>query len=247
MRRLGCSGSRKLIRPSSSLSKPAEESSNLWSKAILPGGFTANGLREWAVLNDYGATVNCGTLPTSQDMRRRKRQLIDEPYADLFARRVSDECSQYLSQHPYPSDELGRAFFGSTNFMAERIILSSLDTLLSLYPDGASTLPTLFSMNDQYLQWKVTMKAPLELICSYQIERLNFRGSTMLAYDPSLKMVYHGNCIDFAEQRIQGLILKKCFELHKKYAEFLLAGMVNTLERQSNVRDIITNSKCRKC
>jgi hypothetical protein len=232
--RLGFSGGRKLIRPSSSLSKP-EDTSNLWSKAILPGGFTADGLREWAVLNDFGATDNCGTSPTSQDMRRRKRQLVDEPYVDLFARRVSDECSQYLSQHPSPSDELGRAFFGSTNFMVERMILSSLNSLFSLYPEGTSTLPTVFGLNDQYLQWKVTMKAPLELICSYHIDRLNFRGCTMLAYDPALKKVYHGNCIDFAEQRIeQGMILKTSFEIHKKYAEFLLAGMVSTLERRSN-------------
>ena len=78
------------------------------------------------------------------------------------------------------------------------------------------------------------MKAPLELICSYQIERLNFRGCTMLAYDPALKKVYHGNCIDFAEQRIQGMILKTSFEIHKRYAEFLLADMVSTLERRSN-------------
>ena len=237
MWRFGCSGSRKLIRPSSSLSsKPAEETSNIWSKAILPGGFTADGLREWAVLNDYGATADCGTLPTSQDMRRRKRQLIDEPYVDLFARRVSDECSQYLSENSSPSDELGHAFFGSTNFMSERMILSSLNSLFSLYPDDASTLPTVFSINDQYLQWKVTMKAPLELICSYQIERLNFRGCTMLAFDPALKNVYHGNCIDFAEKRIQGLILKKSFDIHRKYAEFLLTGMVSTLERRSNER-----------
>jgi hypothetical protein len=57
----------------------------------------------------------------------------------------------------------------------------------------------------------------------------------MLAYDPALKKVYHGNCIDFAEQRIeQGMILKTSFEIHKNYAEFLLAGMVSTLKRRSN-------------
>ena len=118
--------------------------------------------------------------------------------------------------------------------MAEKILLSSLDSLLSLYPEGATTLPKEFGLNNQYLQWKVTMKAPLELICSYQIERLNFRGCTMVAFDPALRRAYHGNCIDVAEKRIEGFFLKKVIHMHTKYAEFLLDGMVGSLEKLAN-------------
>jgi hypothetical protein len=205
-------------------------STSLWSnKSILPGGFNSNGLREWAVLNDFGSD-GCVTQ-TSREMRRRRRQVIDDPYVDLFSKRVSDECSQYLSGHPSPSDALGRAFFGSRNFIAEKIALSSLDSLLSLYPEGATTLPKEFGLNNQYLQWKVTMKAPLELICSYQIERLNLRGCTMVAFDPALRRAYHGNCFDVAEKRIEGFFLKNGIHMHTKYAEFLLDGMVESLEK----------------
>ena len=184
------------------------------------------------MLNDFGSD-GCVTQ-TSQEMRRRRRQVIDDPYVDLFSKRVSDECSQYLSGHPSPSDALGRAFFGSRNFIAEKIALSSLDSLLSLYPEGATTLPKEFGLNNQYLQWKVTMKAPLELIWSYQIVRLNLRGCTMVAFDPALRRAYHGNCFDVAEKRIEGFFLTNGIYMHTKYAEFLLDGMVESLEKLAN-------------
>jgi len=174
-----------------------------------------------------------GTLP-AQKSAAVTRLVVDDPYVDLFSKRVSDECSRYLSGHPSPSDALGRAFFGSRNFMAENILLSSLDSLFTLYPEGAKTLPTEFGFNSQYLLWKVSMKAPLELICSYQIEGLNFRGITMVAFDPALRRAYHGNCINVTEKRIQGFFLKKGIHMHTKYAEFLLNGMVESLEKLAN-------------
>ncbi|KAL9188472.1 hypothetical protein ACHAXT_006850 [Thalassiosira profunda] len=196
------------------------------SHGALPGGFNADGLREWAMLHDFGAL---GESAAGRDMRQRRRQ-IDElepkelPYVDLFSRRLSDECAGYLSNHPSPSDVLGRAFFGSNSFLAER-------ALLSLYPKEAKSLPTKFNVNDQYLQWKVAMKSPLELILSYNVERLQFRGCTMLAFDPSLRKAFHGNCIDVTEVRMQGPIARFGVQMHVKYAEYLLEGMCAELEK----------------
>ena len=205
------------------------------SHAALPGGFNADGLREWALLHEFGAL--CPDAASGRDMRQRRRQ-IDElepkelPYVDLFSRRLSNECAGYLSNHPSPSDVLGRAFFGSNSFLAER-------TLLSLYPkEATSSLPTEFNVDEQYLQWKVAMKSPLELILSYYVEGLQFRGCTMLAFDPSLRKAYHGNCIDITEERMQGPIARYGVQMHVKYAGFLLDGMSAELERVADTESM---------
>ena len=181
------------------------------------------------MLMDFGRDVQ--ENPNGQEMRRRRRQLTDDqnqPYVDLFSSKVGDKCSEYLARHPSPSDVLGRAFFGSKSFGGEKMILSTLNS----YPSDAITLPN-FKLNDQYLQWKVRMKTPIELICSYSVdvERLKFRGCTMLAYDPSLRKVYHGNCINVAEERIKGFFPELGIQLHVKYAKFLLDGMVAELDK----------------
>jgi hypothetical protein len=49
----------------------------------------------------------------------------------------------------------------------------------------------------------------------------------MLAYDPSLKKVYHGNCIDVAEERVKSSL---GIRMHVHYAKYLLGGMVRELE-----------------
>ena len=56
----------------------------------------------------------------------------------------------------------------------------------------------------------------------------------MLAFDPSLRKVYHGNCIDVREEIIQGFFPKKGVRLHVAYAKFLLDGMTNELENLAN-------------
>ena len=57
----------------------------------------------------------------------------------------------------------------------------------------------------------------------------------MLAFDPSLRKVYHGNCIDVREERIQkGFFPKKGVQLHVAYAKFLLDGMTDELENLAN-------------
>lgn len=74
------------------------------------------------------------------------------------------------------------------------------------------------------------MNAPLELICSWGVERHDIKGCTMLAFDPSLGKVYHGNCINVQMQRLQGHELRHFMKLHVRYAKFLLGGMVGELE-----------------
>ncbi len=208
-----------------------------WSKSTLPGGFSEEGLRQWCLLTDFG-TDGYQNL-TSRDMRRRRRD-IDEimedpkrlPYTDLFAKKVSKECHDYLVVQPSPSDVLGKAFFGSRNFIAERTLLTTID------PWGNTELPEAFKLGDKYLHWKVTMKAPLELICTWKLEQFNMKGCTMLAYDPSLRKAYHGNCINVSHGQIdEGKQIKIGMQLHVKYAEFLVHGMVDELESVAAARN----------
>ena len=211
-------------------------------RSTLPGGFTKQGLLQWCLITEFGADGYQNL--TSQVLRRRRRQLelmddYAQPYTDLFSKRVSSECNEYLWAHHSPSDVLGRAFFGSTNFAGERMVLSSLNSMLSLYPEenNAATLPDKFNLGDTYLQWKVTMKAPLELICSWNVEKLNIKGCTMMAFDPSLRYVYHGNCIDMANDKLRGELPQMGIKMHEKYANFLLDGMVHELESIATKKD----------
>ena len=56
----------------------------------------------------------------------------------------------------------------------------------------------------------------------------------MVAFDPALRRAYHGYCFDVAEKRIEGFFLKNGIHMHTKYAEFLLDGMVESLEKLAN-------------
>jgi len=221
---------RCFVSPSSSTA------GSLSKNAALAGGFNADGLREWAMLTNFGAD-SYDSL-TGQELRRRRRMIPEDPkkqpYVDLFSKRVSDESSDYLMSHSSPSDALGRAFFGSKSFMGEKLVLSSLNTLFSFYPVGTTTIPTHFKLNGQYLLWTVTAKSPLELICSYKLAGLNIKGCTMLAFDPSLRKAYHGNVIDVTEEVTRGFLTEIGIRMHVNYAEFLLAGMANELENMAN-------------
>ena len=187
------------------------------------------------MLTNYG-NDNIDSI-TGQEIRKRKRKIPEDenklPYVDLFSTKVSSECSKYISNQHSPTDVLGKAFFGCNSFRAEKMLLNKLNTLFSLYPTNATMLPSVFNMRDQYLSWKVTSLAPSEIILSYNIESSRFRGfrgATMLAYDPSLRKVYHGNCIDVTNERMKGFIPELAIQMHVKYAESLLHGMVEELE-----------------
>ena len=208
--------------------------------STLSGGFDADHLREWAMLTNFGS--NDIDSITGQEIRKRKRQIPEDenklPYVDLFSTKISSECSKYISNQHSPTDVLGRAFFGCNSFRAEKMLLNTMNTLFSLYPTNATTLPSVFNMRDQYLSWKVTSLAPSEIILSYNIESLRFRGATMLAYDPSLRKVYHGNCIDVTNERMKGFIPELAIQMHVKYAESLLHGMVEELENLAIAEEV---------
>lgn len=115
--------------------------------------------------------------------------------------------------------------------MAERVFLSSLNSVFRTYPESSTILPDQFNLNGRYLHWKASLIAPLEIMYTYQIDGLHLRGCTMLAYDPSLKKVYHGNCIDIAEERVQSSLGVR---MHVRYAKYLLDGMIRELEVLAN-------------
>ena len=170
---------------------------------------------------------------SGQQMRRRKRQLSDasgdSPYVDLFSQRISRQCCDYLLHQPSASGLLGQAFFGSKTFLPEKYFLLAMNYAFSLYPKQALSIPE-FQLNDRYLQWRVTMKAPMELICTWESERYGLKGSSMMAFDPSLRKAYHGNCINIPMRRMEGFGYSYATKLHVFYAKFLLDGMVNELE-----------------
>jgi hypothetical protein len=210
-----------------------DSSTPSWSRSTIGGGFTKDGLLQWAMLTDFGSDTNMN----GQQMRRRRRQMNDDPsrlpYVDLFSQSISKECCNYLTHQPSVSGLLGKAFFGSRQFLPEKYLLTALNSAFSLYPHTAISLPE-FELNDRFLQWKVTMNAPLELICSWGIERYDIKGCTMMAFDPSVRKVYHGNCINVRMQTLEGLEFRHVTRLHVMYANFLLGGMVDELESRYN-------------
>lgn len=201
-----------------------------WAKDSLAGGFTLDSLKHWALLSNFGQ--ESFDQLKSQEIRRRRRRLDDDenqPYVDLFSKQISDESNDYLKTQISPSDVLARSFFGSKNFMAERMILTPIYTLSG---SSSISLPRSFSMNDRYLAWTVAMKSPLELILSWNVSNVN--GVTMFAYDPSLRKVYHGNCINIAADTLHDRPLAlRGIQLHSRYAQFLLDGMVEEIEELS--------------
>lgn len=91
-------------------------------------------------------------------------------------------------------------------------------------------------MNDQYLAWKVRSHSPLEIICSWKITN-TIKGFTMIAYDPQLRKVYHGNCIHVSDEvKNSGLFRYVMIHLHVKYASLLLQGMVEEIEKKSTLK-----------
>lgn len=203
------------------------------------GGFSKDSLQQWAMLTEFGSDTNIN----GQQLRRRKRRMNDNhrnlPYVDLFSQRISKQCSDYLVHQPCASCLLGKAFFGSSAFQAEKYFLTAMNSMFSLHPKTATTMPD-FQLNDRYLQWRVSMNAPLELICTWELERYGIKGNTMMAFDPSVRKVYHGNCINISIQQLGGLGYSHAMKLHVIYAKFLMNGMVNELESMAKVELKVT-------
>ena len=174
------------------------------SQGALAGGFTKEALHKWSNhhLNDPSP---------------------NKSYVDLFSQTISHECIQYLDEQKHPSNELILSFFGSNHFTVERTMLSPF---LS-----ATKMPPVFTIDQQYLAWKVVVNSPLEIICEWELgNNRDLIGCTMIAFDPKLRRVYHGNCVhsSVAENKL----FKAFVPIHTRYANFLLKGMVDDIERK---------------
>lgn len=169
------------------------------SRGALSGGFSKGSLQNWAV-NHWNESPN------------------ETTYVDLYNERVTNECSAWLASHPHPSSELAKAFFGSICFFPERIILTPIF--------GNSQLPIDLQMGSNFLAWQVVSDTPHEMILSWNFGSL--RGCTFVAFDPSLRRVYHGNCLD--SKANNSWSVNAMIPFHQAYAKFLLAGMVKKLE-----------------
>ena len=81
-------------------------------------------------------------------------------------------------------------------------------------------------MGEQFLLWKVVVSSPHEMILEWSV-RGKALGCTMVAFDPSLRKVYHGNCLKFEPGSTPTAI-------HAWYAQTLLGGMVQKLEKDAS-------------
>lgn len=201
------------------------------SSGALGGGFSKHNLaffaaRHWAKHDD--ADDPTAVSSSQQSERRRRRRIQDEvdedelPYADMFHQQISPDASKWLRSHPSPSVVLARAFFSSDAFAPER-------TILSLGPNSGPSQAmsdSSFNIGETHLLWTVTVKSPLEMILTWELESLGrLKGATQLAFDPSMRRVYQGNALDRVPQWAVPLI-----PLHERYAEYLLQGLVSEIE-----------------
>lgn len=170
------------------------------SRGALAGGFTKQGLQHYA--SHFWEEDVCA------------------PYTDLFSKNISFECCEWLDNHHDPSSELATSLFGSTRFVPERLLMT---------PFCEQTELPAFKANDQYLVWEVTMKAPHEIICSFEV--IGMKGLTMMGFDPRTRRVFLGSCID--NQSSQRTGFTSMVPLHCSYSQYLLQGLTETLESKT--------------
>lgn len=224
-------------------------SNRFFSRGALPGGFTKEGLEQFAIRHwEEGQ----GDTRASRRLRRAAANVDEHEnennfkiYTDLFSQKISFECREWLDEHHDPSAALGNAYFGSMAFLPERILM----TPVMAFAQRQLTLPSSFHVNDQFLAWDVISKAPVELICESKNRIANddsginsnsnsnsdrkVKGLTMMAFDAPLNRVYHGNCLRVnVNSNIE--LVEKLIPYHESFAKFLLGGMVNELEKQAS-------------
>ena len=179
------------------------------SRGALAGGFNKEGLKRWAAQEWHNDTARTGCNDKTGEL-----------YVDMFSHSLTKECATWLDTHRSPSIELGKSYFGSNHFLPERIGLTPF-----FYQH--SDMPTRFEQSDSFLVWTVAVRAPLEIICTWNGP---FRGCTMLAFDPKLRKVFHGTCIHTAST---SPLQKSLTPFHIRYSKFLLTGMVQQLENEA--------------
>lgn len=204
------------------------------SRGAIAGGFTRQ-----ALLNFAQNHWNMPNISSISNSRRRSFPDNNESapyYSDLFSHKVSIECSNWIEKRTHPSVTLARSFFGSWRFLPERILLTPLLFVLGS-GTASSCLKKLesnpFSVKDTHLVWTVEVQALHELILHYTSGSV--RGLTTVAFDPALRKVYHGNCIEVLDSEDRGKAWGIMVSFHRWYAQFLLRGMVLDLEHKANI------------
>mmetsp|Transcript_13823 Transcript_13823/g.16709 ORF Transcript_13823/g.16709 Transcript_13823/m.16709 type:complete len:222 (+) Transcript_13823:14-679(+) len=194
------------------------------TRGALGGGFNEEDLRRWFIQE----TSNIG----NEQRRNRTRRINsvinettnsnDEVFADMFSHRVSPTCATWLDGRPHPSSEMARAYFGSSRFAPEHVIMRP-------FFSQHSSLPPKFEINTKFMVWDTKVVSPYELICTWRMPSSSIHGCTMVGFDPMSRKVYHGNCLSTEWISSARFLLP----LHEKYAQFLMHGMVNHLEKLS--------------
>jgi hypothetical protein len=100
--------------------------------------------------------------------------------------------------------------------------------LLTPFCFADSTLPhkdEKIPRGQKFLLWTVVVDSPHEMILEWSVRGRSL-GCTMVAFDPSLRKVYQGNCLKFDPDSFST-------KLHTWYAQHLLDGMVQKLEQEA--------------
>lgn len=194
----------KMQRPAKAMVAAVRQgrSASSLSRGALAGGFTKEALQGWA-----------------QDFWNEEHV----QFVDLYSQKVSSQCSAWLNVHPNPSSQLVRAFYGSIQFLPERMLLTPF-----CYAD--CTLPkkdAKIQRGQKFLLWTVVADTPHEMILEWSVGGKSL-GCTMVAFDPCLRKVYQGNCLKFEPDSFST-------KVHTWYAQLLLSGMVHKLEQEAKV------------
>jgi len=203
------------------------------SKGALGGGFTQEGLEEYA-------KQLWNVQKEKQDDEQNNNNVgYPTTITDLSSQRISIECTQWLDSHDDASSKLANAYFGSLRFLPERLLMTPLfyfsnrhqTTEQRQQQQQVLNLPNKFQLNHEFLAWRVVAKTPLEIICSWEFG--SYKGLTMMAFDPRLQKVYHGNSMYLNSQVLQTKGFALLNQFHLFYAKFLLVGMANKLEKDT--------------
>ena len=187
-------------RPSREMAAAARRSI---SRGALAGGFSKESLKGWA-----------------SNFREQKQEAS---FVDLYSQKVSPQCASWLNTHSHPSTQLTKALFGSNRFVPERILLTPFSYHHRKLP---TTLDDKIKIGQRFLLWTVVVDSPHEMILEWKVGSGKVGGYTMVAFDPSLRKVYQGNCLTFQPSSAGT-------RLHAWYAQFLLGGMIQHLEQEA--------------
>ncbi len=195
-----------------------------FTRGALPGGFSREALQQWAMnewgnsnTRKRGQQQRRGELQQVHEHHLPYVDLFSQKISPECVDYLNDsDTDNQQKRRRHPSSELTECFFSSKHFLPERFVLTFLfslfgsslpqtqtstpkpQSLTSTSNDTVTitTMPSSFVTGTKYLAWTVASQSPLEVICTWQFNfnSFNVKGCTMIAYDPLLRRVYHGNC-----------------------------------------------------